>query len=275
MQERFRQNLVFLCGYYSSVSEVCRRIGINRGQFNKYVNGSVFPGRHNMRRICDFFGVEEHELLMPTDQFRELVRFRPRISIETDSQEGELIRSIRDLQSISNNFEMSHYSGFYFEYYHSMSFPGNVLRTLVHVVHREGATYYDRIERLEPVSSSHRGARCHYRGHAVFLKDRIFLVDYEALTSNEVSQTVLFPNYKSSIDRLDGIKLGVAAGGQRIPAAARVTWEYLGRNVTPWRCLRKVGLLEISDPALDDGIRARIDNTQDDPHLFLAKSESY
>lgn len=275
MHDRFRQNLSFLCSYYSSVSEVCRRIGMNRGQFNKYVSGAVYPRRHNMRLICDFFGVEEYELLMPADQFRELVRFRPRISIDTESQEGELIRSLRGLQAISNQYELGHYSGFYFEYYHSMSFPGNVLRTLVHVVHREGATYYDRFERLEPVRSSHHGARCHYRGHALFLKDRIFLVDYEALTSNEISQTVLFPNYKSVLDRLDGLKLGVAAAGQRIPAAARVTWEYLGRKVSPQRCLRKIGLIEIDDPALDDGIRNRIDNTQDDPHLFLAKSESY
>jgi hypothetical protein len=226
-----------------------------------------------MRKICDFFGVEEFELLMPADQFRELVRFRPRISIDNDSQEGELIRSVRNLQSISNQFELNHYTGFYYEYYHSMSFPGNILRTLVHMVQRDGATYYDRFERLEPVRSSRRGARCHYRGHALFLKDRIFLVDYEAMTSNEVSQTILFPNYKSVIDRLDGLKLGVAASGRRAPAASRVTWDYLGRTVTAWRCLRSIGLIDLADPVLDDGIRARIDNSQDDPYLFLAKSE--
>ncbi len=275
MDERFRQNLAYLCSYFPSVSEVCRRIGINRGQFNKYLSGAVFPRRHNMRTICDFFGVEEYELLMPADQFRELVRYRPRISVDANSQEGELIRSIRTLQSISNQYELSHYSGFYFEYYHSMSFPGNILKTLVHLEHRDGVAFYDRFERLAPVTSSRRGARCHYRGHAMFLKDRIFLVDYEALTSNEISQTILFPNYKSVIDRLDGLKLGVSAAGRRVPAASRVTWEFLGRKVTPWRCLRAIGLIGLEDPALDGGIRARIDNSQDDPYLFLAKSESY
>mgnify|MGYP001972390984 CR=1 FL=1 len=42
-----------------SIAAVCRRVGINRQQFNKYLAGAVRPSRHNMRRICDFFGVTE------------------------------------------------------------------------------------------------------------------------------------------------------------------------------------------------------------------------
>ena len=64
MQDDFRQNLALLCSYFPSISEVCRKLDINRQQFNKYLAGSAHPSRRNMRRICDFFGVSEAELLM-------------------------------------------------------------------------------------------------------------------------------------------------------------------------------------------------------------------
>lgn len=59
------ENLKLLTGYYKSVAEVCRRLEINRQQFNKYLNGSTLPSRHTFQRICNFFGVEDYELLLP------------------------------------------------------------------------------------------------------------------------------------------------------------------------------------------------------------------
>ena len=61
----------FCCDHYRSVSEVCRRLRLNRQQFNRYLAGSTAPSRHNHRRISDFFGLEEHELLMPHEAFAE------------------------------------------------------------------------------------------------------------------------------------------------------------------------------------------------------------
>ena len=55
-------NLTFACSFLPSIALVCRRIGINRQQFNKYLSGRVRPSRHNMRKICEFFGVTEGEL---------------------------------------------------------------------------------------------------------------------------------------------------------------------------------------------------------------------
>ncbi|WP_315983591.1 helix-turn-helix transcriptional regulator [Aliamphritea spongicola] len=52
--ENFSTNLQFLCGFYSSISEVCRRLEINRQQFNRYLNGKAFPSFKNLKKICDF-----------------------------------------------------------------------------------------------------------------------------------------------------------------------------------------------------------------------------
>ena len=44
MGEPFAENLRLLCSHYASVAEVCRRIGMNRQQFNKYLSGASTPG---------------------------------------------------------------------------------------------------------------------------------------------------------------------------------------------------------------------------------------
>jgi hypothetical protein len=51
MSEPFAENLRLLCSHYASVAEVCRRIGINRQQFNKYLSGASTPSLHSLRRI--------------------------------------------------------------------------------------------------------------------------------------------------------------------------------------------------------------------------------
>lgn len=39
MNENFARNLRLLCSYYKSIAEVCRRLEINRAQFNRYLSG--------------------------------------------------------------------------------------------------------------------------------------------------------------------------------------------------------------------------------------------
>ncbi len=273
MSGHLQENLIYLCSYLPSVSEVCRRIKVNRAQFNKYVTGAVRPSPHNMRKICDFFGVEDYELLLPPDQFKNLVGLRPSNFAENQTREDALVQAVRKLQASSNHHEMRNYVGYYYEYYYSMSDPGMILRSLLHIEHADGIAFSTRLERLEPVGSRGRGARCRYFGHVVFLADRIFLVDYETVTSNEVSQTVVFPNYKSVISHLDGLKLGVGATGGRAPAAARVTWVHLGQNPNLFALRRNIGLVSPDDPSITEDILMRIDNAQSDQPLFYTRPD--
>ena len=71
------RNLRLLTGYATSVSEVCRGTGVNRTQYHRYLSGAGEPALRSLRRICDYFGVEEHEILQDADSFREIVRLRP------------------------------------------------------------------------------------------------------------------------------------------------------------------------------------------------------
>jgi transcriptional regulator with XRE-family HTH domain len=61
----FGENLRQLCARESSVSEVCREIGVNRTQFSRYLNGEAFPRPDLLLRICSYFGVDANILIRP------------------------------------------------------------------------------------------------------------------------------------------------------------------------------------------------------------------
>lgn len=77
MAGQLSRNLRLLTGYAASVSEVCRGTGVNRTQYHRYLSGLCEPSLRSLRRICDYFGVEEYEILQDPDTFREIVRLRP------------------------------------------------------------------------------------------------------------------------------------------------------------------------------------------------------
>lgn len=61
----FGDNLRQLCARQSSISEVCREIGVNRTQFNRYLSGEAFPRPDLLLRICSHFGVDANILIKP------------------------------------------------------------------------------------------------------------------------------------------------------------------------------------------------------------------
>lgn len=51
-----------------SISALCRDLGINRTQFNRYLSGESFPRPDVLHRICSYFGVDARILLDPVEK---------------------------------------------------------------------------------------------------------------------------------------------------------------------------------------------------------------
>lgn len=66
----FGNNLRALSDDYPSVAGLCRDLGINRTQFNRYLSGESFPRPDVLHRICDFFGTDARILLEPAGSIR-------------------------------------------------------------------------------------------------------------------------------------------------------------------------------------------------------------
>lgn len=273
MHDDFAANLRLLCSYYRSIAEVCRRLDINRAQFNRYLSGRYKPADHTMRRICDFFGVEIHEILLPHADFQPLVRLCPRPADEA----GDATTPPREPLGLPEalvargSLGMSRYLGCYYEHYLSMSQPGKVLRTLVCLEAQGDSIIYQRTERMISATDQ-RPYHNRYRGAALFLTDRIFMVDYESLNGHEITQTILFPSFRSHVSQLTGLKLGVADSSERMPCCVRVVYERLPDSVGPRRALARCGLYDLDDPALDPALIASIRNdVGDDEWHFRAR----
>ena len=64
----FGANLRQLSGRYPSIAGLCRELGINRTQYNRYLSGESFPRPDVLQRICTFFDTDARILLEPVDE---------------------------------------------------------------------------------------------------------------------------------------------------------------------------------------------------------------
>jgi transcriptional regulator with XRE-family HTH domain len=266
MSDFLSANLHLLCRHYPSIAEVCRQLGVNRAQFNKYLGGKSQPSPYNLKRICDFFGVEEEEVMLPPGQFAALISTSRRGGHIPIGSTG-LPSWLAHLQGQASP-ELTPYLGYYHEYYNSLSTPGYVLCGLVWLYEHHGTYRYVRFERLRKSDNQELPVRFRYQGLALSLQNRLFFSDYESLTDNEISQTILIPSSQSRISRLNGLKLGVSASDGRELACTRVVWEFLGRDIQRGAAYRKCGLYLPNDPALDEDLQLRLDQTYIRQKLF-------
>jgi transcriptional regulator with XRE-family HTH domain len=261
----FSRNLKLLCGFYSSISEVCRRLDINRTQFNRYLAGGSRPSEYLLNRIADFFSVARDSLFLPPEKFRLMVEARPR---STSTAPLPFQRAVELLQAASRS-DIQQYFGFYYDYYFSMAEPGQVLRAFVHIFPYANGVYYKRFERI-PSKKRSKHFVCKYLGTAFFLSDRLFLVDYESLTRNEITLSVYYPTYRVSVSSLAGVKLGVAANDQRQMKCARSIMESLGKTTDTRRALGSCGLFPPDHKSIPSWVIEMIDNSRPlDPFHFI------
>jgi len=265
----FHVNLAMLCDRYPSISEVCRKIGINRQQFNKYLSGQVCPSRHNMHRLCDFFGLTQSEMLMETARLEQLVgpRDKPMDKAQLDLPLRHLDRIFARAQPVER------YSGYYFRYFYSFGNKSCIIRSLARIVIREGRGYFKNIEVLRDPDTGQWTGNNKYEGVVFQLADRIQIFEYETKELNSVTQMTLYPSYRQRIDFLMGVQTGGPTRRGRKPGASRVAMEFLGTEINLRRALAQTGLFRPDDPSLRQDIVASIINKIRDGDFVLEVDE--
>jgi transcriptional regulator with XRE-family HTH domain len=269
MADELRTNLTLLCSYHLSIADVCRRLEINRQQFNKYLSGASHPSRHNMRRICDFFGVTESELLMEPQQFENIVSLKRR-PIEQD----ELNKPLRHLDRLYQHSQgLDKYIGYYFRYFYSFGNPGQVIRSLVSVYKEDERFFWKNIELLRDPETGRSHGVNKYDGAVFYLADRIYIIEYESIEVNSITQATLYPSHRSRLDTLVGIQTGGPIRRGRKPGASRVALEYLGRDINLRQAMKRIGLFKTEGGFIRDEILALIENRMHDDASVLDVEE--
>jgi len=269
MKSALSENLGFLCGYYPSIAETCRQIGINRQQFNKYLSGHVRPSRANMRRICNLFGVSEAELLLDPVDFQKIFEVRKR-----PVTEAALTGPLRHLDAIyRSSLSLERYVGYYYRYFFAFGYPGLIVKSLLRVSAEDQRYYTKNIEILREPGNQRSITINKYLGVMFHLGDRIQLIEYETLQSNSISQSIYYPTYHSRVSRLIGIQTGAPLRKGRRPGASKVLLEYLGRDINARKALRRIGLFEPDDPDVPADVVDLIQNRIEPGHFVLDVEE--
>jgi transcriptional regulator with XRE-family HTH domain len=256
------ENLKRLCSRYDSVSDVSRRLGINRQQLNKYLAGVSHPSLRNLRRITDFFGVDEFEILLPPEEFAaKVLPRRPKIAAPTAFVPALLPPSRADSQAL-----LAPYCGFYHVYFHTPVWSNHIVRALVHVYQTDGRTATRTVERLREATTrgqtqGQTGPVQKFRGTLTHVVDRLCILEYETLIGELASMTVLYPSHRNALRLLTGVMVGVASGGSRQPFASRIVYEFIGRTIDARVALMKCALFSPNDDSVPEAIRSRIRNT--------------
>jgi len=217
MRSDLRMNLRFLCAEKPSVAMVCREIGINHQQFSKYLTGRSRPSAHNLRRIAQYFDVDE-ALLMGSH-----------VKFTNAFQRGSSVGAGRRRDPLSAAFpgdltKLRPLLGAYQVFFHAPVASNDIVVNTVFLDERDGVVYSRLIEALKDGSVGHRRwTRCD--GKVSYQEGRIFVVDNERRNENALSMYILTQPPRQKKQYLFGTMCYLASLPRRTPYASKVVWK--------------------------------------------------
>lgn len=241
----FSTNLRQACSTRKSVSEICRQLGINRQQFNRYVNGEAVPSPHNLARIAAFFGVRPADFSLDPPLFEQRLSSASGSAFETDALRACFPGNLPSLRR---------HLGYYQTYHVSLSWPGMIVSSCARLDEHDGMVRVKSIERIQDRPHEIRQFS-KYVGLASFLRNRIFVVERSTGPEPMIAETILTPFETHQRIYLKGMTVGVSWRKQNLPYASRVIWRHLGTDTDRRQLLSRCGVLHPGSRQLPPTVR--------------------
>jgi transcriptional regulator with XRE-family HTH domain len=240
LRAAFAKKLGQLSRTKTSIAQVCRDLGINRQQFNRYLAGETLPNEQNFERISKYFGVEK-------SQFFDLLAQEDGV---IHSSASRYLRGF-EAEIVANASKIEH--GNYSLYMPIPGKPESILKGLVIIKALGPHTVFSRmiVDKI-PGERSRLSAFERHEGF-VFEKNGIhtFLATMHGRQADMcLSFAHVIPGSRGRL--YSGISLTSRVGN---PAARRVVIEKIKQDGQPLlRLARDCGIVSINDPALDQRI---------------------
>lgn len=247
MLEHFSRNLRSLCADYGSISQICRDIGINRQQFNRYLNGTSMPSAHNLRRIARHFDLSEERLSGPPDAFDAALR---KATVDRGASPGDaFLAPFRDQQR-----NLRRYVGFYHSFFCTPSWEDRIFCSLVRVSEKDGMII---IRSYENATSQDKSVRqiSRYDGLVTMRGNRIFITEHERVREGSVAQTILYTAHRQQLKYLRGMTMGLAWRPYPHPYAAHTIWKRLSERVSAREAIAACGIYPAQSLKIDPTVR--------------------
>lgn len=243
-------NLRFLCERQGTVSNICRKIKINRQQFNKYLSGLHLPSVQNQRLIANFFGLSRSVLFADPEEFRTLMEGNYFHAIDT-LRNSKRMAPFLDTLLVDEKSSGDEYIGVYDRYQYSSIYKGKVLRSAYCIYRNRDFLQHYYIERFPNLEDQDKiDFVFKYHGFTIPLDGRIFSLDFEAVQKNEMTFGIYAPVQRSSKSFLMGITSGIAATMLRPPYSTKVAMHFRGPGLLNREHLDRVTTLEKGDRSI-------------------------
>ncbi|MFZ4831826.1 helix-turn-helix transcriptional regulator [Rouxiella sp. Mn2063] len=229
LKDNIKNNLNILLGSCKSTADMCRKVDINRQQFNKYLSGQHIPSKNTLSKIARYFNLDVDDLFRTPAEFKK----------NFESYDNEIPLHLRQSSIFSNivlqsKLTASHlkdYLGVYYRYHFSSIYKGKVLKSLTYIFMRNDIVEYVTIERFPLMGENNKtGYTFRYNGICILMGDRMFMIDTEQKQNNEMTFTTLVPQQRRPVRYLHGILTGIASSSFRQPFSSRVSFEFMGQQ---------------------------------------------
>ena len=236
----FGQNLRTLSAAYPSVAGLCRDLGINRTQFNRYLSGESFPRPDVLHQICTFFDVDARILLEPVEDIGPATY---------DLLNHPVLSEFFGQEPVAVN-ERLFPSGFYRFVRRAFIGPADFMSGLVYVKREGGYTFLRGYEPLHAIRqqglSTNPSAR-EFRGVVMRQEEGVMAIvthrnalacSFNFLTPETSFQSNLWEGYATRTVR-------EKVTGRRV---TRMVYEHLGTNTAAiLKTARTAGLISLDD----------------------------
>lgn len=245
--KNFADNLRALCTRHGSIAAVCRALGMNRQQFNKYLSGSTLPSVATLEKICGFFRIESESLFHDPANFQRPKEAAPLGGLPLHGL-GFAATAFSAMQPTTLR------TGCYHLYSRWPRDEAKCLREALFIHKKGGATVFTRFTKYRAV-----GQHQHYylsgRHDGVVLESERarFLLSLSRKGCGELSLVSLGAENALSKGFLSGLALVMAPSGS--PQAVRATLQFRGGADVLKRTIREAGVLPLADQSIPDEVR--------------------
>lgn len=264
----FAANLRHLCDQRGSISLVCRKMKINRQQFNKYLSGKHVPSSANVRSIAEHFGLSPEVLFSPSAEFRALIDGNFFETFNDLRAEPQVQRFLATVMSAPAATEQS-LLGIYDRYQFSSIYPRRILRASLCIYPGAHLLQHTYVEHFPSHDDPRKTAYTFkYHGFVLPIDNRIFTVDFETVQRNEMTFGIYSAVQRSAKRFMFGITSGIAATMFRQPFATRIALHYRKPGLLGREELEGTTALDMNDPSIPAEVR---DYLGDRPDMIKPK----
>ena len=237
------KNLREFCLQRGSILKVCREIGINRQQFNRYLNGETIPRKEMIQKICDYFEISAFQLFCPPDS--DYLFAVKGDNIAARPEFSEFINSIEKVD------EKRLPAGMYYAYTITSKDSSRIVRSLTIVKHQHNYTHFRRLvghaeNRQSPWYRSKRD-------HQGIILERSNFFYFAAVDKLNAHAPTLMIMHWAPVNRLlSGSGTVLTRSGSEI---VKIVMEPIDENITVKSALKKCVSLETISEEIPGQIR--------------------